>query len=142
MKHGNRNLYQSFKCFHNALLDNGIKHGYEVYSGDVLNRLFSFFSENLAGIVPTVSSSSDYYLENTDILVAETDMDGELCIVPLSTNPAIDSIYKYQVARDDALANEENEFQLSEFEFRKYCSLFKSRHATYGFRDYKFVQSN
>ncbi|KPL08721.1 MAG: hypothetical protein AMS26_24090, partial [Bacteroides sp. SM23_62] len=113
------------ESFHLALLDNGIEHGYEIYStghspGLFFDDLFGFLSEHLIGVVPTVHLSNDYYLENTDNLMAEIDMDGKIYIVPVSTNPAIDSIYKYQVASVDALANEAYEFQLSGFEFGKY----------------------
>ena len=113
------------ELFHQVLLDHGIEHGYEIYPGDhnagpVLDDLLIFFSENLVGVVPSVRLLSDYYLENTDILVSETDMDGKLYIVPFSAGNAADSIYKYQVAITDASANEENEFQLSEIEVGRY----------------------
>lgn len=124
---GDQDEAASYGCvpFHQALLDNEIAHGYEIYSGfhnpqPVLDDLFEFFSEQLIGIVPTIRSLSDYYLENTDTLVAEMDMDGKLYIVPLSAGYEPDSIYKHQVATADALANEENEFQLSGLEFGKY----------------------
>ena len=35
--------YQSFKCFHRALLDHGIMHGYEAIPGDHLGPLLRFF---------------------------------------------------------------------------------------------------
>jgi S-formylglutathione hydrolase len=111
---------QSFECFHKALLDHGIKHGYEVYTGNVLDHLFGFFSENLAGIVPTVSLSGAYYLENRDSLVVNSDFDGKIYIVPSSTNRAIDSIYRYQVATADVFANTPVEIKLSEFGYAKY----------------------
>ncbi len=111
--------------FHQALMAHGIEHGYEVFEGDhtpgpIINKALSFFSEHLKGVVPTVRSLNDYYLEKTDILSAVTDMDGELYIVPFSTGNGLDSIYKYQFAVADALANEEIEFELSELEYGKY----------------------
>jgi hypothetical protein len=118
-------LLPSNGTFHQALLDNGIEHGYEIYSGGhnpipIMNDLLGFFSDNLVGVVPTISSSSDYYLEYTDALLAETDMDGKLYIVPFTAGNEFDSIYKYQVAIVDVLANERKKIQLSDFEFGKY----------------------
>jgi S-formylglutathione hydrolase len=118
--------------FHQALLDNGIKHGYEIYSGGhdpepVLDDMLQFFSEQLFGTVPTIHSSSDFYLDTTDILMAEMDMDGKLYIVPASAGYGPDSIYTYQVVAKDALANQEIEIQLSGFEFGKYRVFAVSR---------------
>jgi S-formylglutathione hydrolase FrmB len=113
------------ESYHQALLDQGIEHGYEVIEGrghsPVWKKMLRFFSENLVGVVPTVHSFSDYYLESSDTLVAEMDMDGKLYIVPFSAGTAPDSIYKYQVETIDALANVENEIQLSGYQFGKYC---------------------
>ncbi len=58
------------ELFHHALLDHGIEHGYETYSGNhnagpVLDDLLIFFSENLLRAVPTVHLLSDYYLYTT-----------------------------------------------------------------------------
>jgi S-formylglutathione hydrolase len=111
---------QSFECFHKALLDHGIKHGYEVYTVNVLDHLFGFFSENLAGIVPTVCLSGAYYHDNTDSLVVSSDFNGRIYVVPSSTNRAIDSIFKYQVATADVFANTPVEIKLSEFGYAKY----------------------
>jgi S-formylglutathione hydrolase FrmB len=111
--------------FLQALQNNGIEYGHEIYSGThdsqpVLDDLLEFFSEQLIGTVPTNSLLNDYYLENIDTLVAEMNMDGKLYIVPLSAGIGLDSIYMYQVAASDALANEKNEFQLSGYDFGKY----------------------
>ncbi len=115
----------SNESFHQALDDNGIEHGYKVYNighevQPLLNDLLVFFSEHLTGVVPTVSLTSDYYLENTDSLLAEANTDGILYVVPFSSSTQIDSIYKYQLATVDALANELYDFQLSELEYGKY----------------------
>jgi hypothetical protein len=114
------NRYQSSKCFHKALLDHGIIHGYELCSDDMLDLLFRFFSEQLVGIVPTVLLSSDYYLEKNDTLVAVTDMSGQHYIVPYSTYPAIDSIHKYRLVTAEAYANRAVNFHLSGFGYGKY----------------------
>ena len=82
--------------------------------------MLQFFSEQLIGNVPTIRSRSDFYLETADTLFAETNLDGKIYIVPASAGYRPDSIYKYQIAAKDALANQENEFQLSGFEFGKY----------------------
>jgi len=113
------------ESFHQALIDHGIEHGNEIYTGGhdptpVLDDLLIFFSENLHGVVPTIRSSSDYFLENSDTLMAESDKDGKLYIVPLTAGIGLDSIYTYQVETADALANEESEFQLSGLEFGRY----------------------
>ena len=116
-------LLPSNISFHQALLDHGIDHGYEVFSGGHSSSdvpKYRYFSEHLVGVVPTVSLSDDYYLEISDNLRVESSMDGKLYIVPATTNPAIDSIGKYQVATAEVLANEEYEFQLSDLEFGKY----------------------
>ena len=124
---GDQDEAASYGCvpFHQALLDNGIEHGYDTYSGGhdpqpVLDDLLEFFSEQLIGILPTNSLLNDYYLENTDTLVAEMNMDGKLYIVPSSAGIGLDSIYMYQLATTDALADEKNEFQLSGYDFGKY----------------------
>jgi len=113
------------ESFHQSLLDQGIEHGNEVYSGEhnpepVLEEVLRFFSEQLRGVVPMVRSLSNYYLENKDALVAETDMDGELYVVQVSVGIALDSIYKYHLATIEATANEENAILLSELEYGKY----------------------
>ncbi len=113
------------ESFHQALLDHGIEHGYEVYHGDHtpgpgLKKTLGFFSENLAGVVPTIRLSGEFKLEKTSTLKAESDKDGKIYIVPMSTSPDIDSIFKYQVASFDDMAHEEIEIQLSEYDFGKY----------------------
>lgn len=109
--------------FHQALLDHGIKHGFTVLPGGHGTKGYAFlnlFSENLVGVLPTIKLSSDYYLENTDTLVAETNRDAELYIVPSSTEYGIDSIYKYQLAAAEVPANGDKSFLLQQLEYGKY----------------------
>jgi len=110
------------KTFHQALLDHGIDHGFQIFSGEhnpqpALKNLLSFFSEHLTGVVPTVRVLSEYYLETTDSLIAESNLDGKLYVVPHTTDPAMDSVFKYQVATAALIAFEQHELPLSEFEF-------------------------
>jgi len=124
---GDQDIWVSYgiEPFHQALLDNGIVHGYEMYEGShdpepVLDKLHMFFSNHLTGIIPTVRTSSNYYLGSIDTLVVETDIDGKLYVVPFSIGNSYDSIFKHHVATVEVLASEENEILLSEFEYGKY----------------------
>jgi S-formylglutathione hydrolase FrmB len=113
------------EIFHQALMDHGINHGYQIYSGahdpkPVLDNLLKFFSEHLIGVVPALHMSSDYYLKRTDTLIVETNMDGSIYVVPLSTNTSIDSILKYQVTTTEAIAEQEVEIPLADIETGKY----------------------
>jgi S-formylglutathione hydrolase len=112
---------QANDTFHQALLDNGIDHGYETYIGEhnpepVIEALLIYFSESLVSVVPTVRSLSEYSLLVGDTLVLKSDMNGILYIVPDTVYPAIDSIIKYPLTAVDVTADEEIDFNLSEFE--------------------------
>ncbi len=89
-------------------MDHGIEHGYEVYPDDHLpgpglDKTLSFFSENLAGVAPTIRLSGEFRVEKTASLKSESDMNGTIYIVPKSTSPDIDSIYKYQLDTFDVM---------------------------------------
>jgi S-formylglutathione hydrolase FrmB len=121
------NPIQANESFHQVLLDLGIEHGYEIYPGGhdarpVLNDLLSFFSEHLTGIVPTVRTSSDYFLESTDTLVLESDMDGAFYIVPAMSSYTLDSILKHQVLTADVMADMKYEYSLSGLDFGRYLA--------------------
>ena len=111
--------------FLQSLEDHGIEYGYEIYSGEhetrpVLDDMLRFFSEQLVGIVPTIRSISQYYLGNTDVLLAESDMDATLYVIPSSVGQGLDSILTHQVTSEMARANEETEIQLAGLEYGKY----------------------
>jgi S-formylglutathione hydrolase len=113
------------ETLHQAMIDNGIEHGYITYIGGhdpepVLEDLLSYFSESLLSVVPTVISLSEYSLMVSDTLVLKSDMSGKLYIVPDTVYPAIDSIIKYQSTTADVIADEEKEINLSEFEIGNY----------------------
>lgn len=113
------------ETFHQALLDNGIEHGYQKYSGEhnptpVLDDMLRFFSDLLVGVVPTIRFSGEYYYEQADTLVAESDMIGKICLVPLSTVGALDSIEKYKARAVEVQADEQTPIVLTDLEFGKY----------------------
>jgi enterochelin esterase-like enzyme len=125
----------SGESYHRALIDQGIDHGFEKYAGGhdpepVLDDMLVFFSDHLTGIVPTIRTYSDYYLENSDTLVIETDMEGKLYTVPYLSTPATDSIFKYKIAVTEVMADEKNEFQLSGFEYGRYLVFTESKDST------------
>jgi S-formylglutathione hydrolase FrmB len=113
------------ESFRQSLLDYGIDHGNEIYSGGhsptpVLDELLVFFSEQLEGVVPTLRSPSDYYFEKSDTLLAETDMDATLYVIPASVGLDFDSIKQHWLLEADVTANEEMVLNLSDLDFGKY----------------------
>lgn len=122
----NDDLLSNNETFHQALLDNGIDHGYEIYSGGhnpepVIENLLFYVSESLEGAVPTVISIGDnYYMDGGDTLVFKSDMNGQLYFIPDTVYPTLDSIDKYKSLTAEVIADEEKEIKLSEFELGNY----------------------
>ena len=113
------------ESFHQELLDLGIEHGYEIYSGGhdldpVLDEMLTHFSDHLTGIVPTIRLSSKYFLLRTDVLEVESDRNGEVFIVPKSEALSLESITDNQIYTDDLLVDEKNEYPLSSLDFGRY----------------------
>lgn len=111
--------------FHQALIDSGIDHGYNTYTGDhdptpVLDNLLIFFSENLKGIVPGISLDCNTLMTVGDTLVVESDMDGTVDIVSDSISAALDSIAKYKVRSMAAAADSLYEIVLNDIPFGHY----------------------
>lgn len=111
--------------FHQALIDSGIDHGFQNYSGDhdprpVLNKLLVFFSENLKGIIPNITLNNDYLLTVGETLLAETDMAGSVYIVPDSISAALDSITKYNIRSVETVADSLYEIELGGIPFGHY----------------------
>jgi S-formylglutathione hydrolase FrmB len=114
-------LLPNNETFHQTLLDNGIDHGYHIYSGGhtpapVLSDLLLFFSESLEGAVPTVRSLEEYgFKDGEDTVVFYSDMDGTLYFVPDTVPPDFNSITQYTSGTTDIVAGEEKAVSLSEF---------------------------
>ena len=107
--------------FHQALLDQGIDHGYRFFTGEhnpdpVLNDMFILFSEKLKRAVPKVSVAGDFCLERSDTLAVVSDRDGKIYIVPRSDSLNADSIQHNHVFVTDVTAGQQAEILLSGFE--------------------------
>jgi len=113
------------ETLHQALIDNGIEHGYVTYigghdPGPVVEDILIYFSESLFSDVPTIRLLSEDSLMVGDTLVLKSDMNGSIYIVPEADYQSIDSIIKNQVTTADVLADEEKEVYLLDIESGAY----------------------